>query len=336
VNLTGTGEPGSEIQIVVDGQPVGQTTVDSEGKWSFPVELPDAGDHEISVQSLDAGGAVVAASQAVTVQVGEAAAGSTVPTIDLPGDGLAAGEVTLTGTGEPGSEVQVVVDGQPVGKVTVDSEGQWSLPFDLPASGDYEISVQSVDASGAVVAASEVSDVKVTEVETAIITPTLNLPGDALTAGEVILTGTGEPGSEVEILVNGQPVGTATVDSEGQWTLPVELSEAGDYQVNVQSVDASGQVVAASEEIALTVTEAEATAEASTAPSEEGGQAYIVQADDWLSKLADKFYGDIFAYPTIVEATNAKAKEDSSFATITNPDLIEIGQKLWIPEAVTP
>ncbi|HXV99254.1 MAG TPA: LysM peptidoglycan-binding domain-containing protein, partial [Anaerolineae bacterium] len=92
-------------------------------------------------------------------------------------------------------------------------------------------------------------------------------------------------------------------------------------------------VVAASEEIALTVTEVEATAEASTAPSEEGGQAYIVQADDWLSKLADKFYGDIFAYPTIVEATNAKAQEDSSFATITNPDLIEIGQKLWIPEA---
>jgi sugar lactone lactonase YvrE len=67
--------------------------------------------------------------------------------------------------------------------------------------------------------------------------------------------------------------------------------------------------------------------------TEEGGQEYIVQADDWLSKIADKFYGDIFAYPTIVEATNAKAAEDDSFAVIDNPDLIEIGQKLWIPNA---
>ena len=24
---------------------------------------------------------------------------------------------------------------------------------------------------------------------------------------------------------------------------------------------------------------------------------YSVQADDWLSKLADKFYGDVLAYP---------------------------------------
>jgi Cu-Zn family superoxide dismutase len=67
--------------------------------------------------------------------------------------------------------------------------------------------------------------------------------------------------------------------------------------------------------------------------TEEDGQEYVVQADDWLSKIADKFYGDIFAYPTIVEATNARAAEDDSFAVIDNPDIIEIGQKLWIPNA---
>ena len=163
MNLTGTGEPGAEVQIVVDGEPVGKVTVDSEGKWSFPFELPDPGDYEVSVQSLDASGAVVAASQAVAVKVGEAAAGLTIPTIDLPSEGFPAGDMTLTGMGEPGSEVQVVVDGQPAGKVTVDSEGKWSLPFELLSLGDHEISVQSVDASGEVLAASEVAVVKVTE-----------------------------------------------------------------------------------------------------------------------------------------------------------------------------
>jgi hypothetical protein len=62
-------------------------------------------------------------------------------------------------------------------------------------------------------------------------------------------------------------------------------------------------------------------------------QDYSVQADDWLSKLADKFYGDVFAYPAIFAATNAKAAVDDSYTTIQNPNLIEIGWKLCLPGA---
>ena len=58
---------------------------------------------------------------------------------------------------------------------------------------------------------------------------------------------------------------------------------------------------------------------------------HIVQAGDWLSKLADYYYGDMFAYPAIVYATNVKAATDSSYATIINPYLIEPGWKLCIP-----
>jgi nucleoid-associated protein YgaU len=58
---------------------------------------------------------------------------------------------------------------------------------------------------------------------------------------------------------------------------------------------------------------------------------YIVQEEDWLSKLSLKFYGDIRAYPLIVEATNAKALTDDSYAFIEDPDLIEIGWKIHIP-----
>ncbi len=61
------------------------------------------------------------------------------------------------------------------------------------------------------------------------------------------------------------------------------------------------------------------------------GEAYTVQAGDWLSKLAEKYYGDPLAYPAIVDATNAKAAEDDRFTAITNPDAIEAGQKIWIP-----
>lgn len=67
-------------------------------------------------------------------------------------------------------------------------------------------------------------------------------------------------------------------------------------------------------------------------PLQGGGQEYVVQADDWLSKLAEKNYGDVLAWPVIWRATNAKAAEDPSFAEIPNPNVVEVGQKLWIPD----
>jgi len=68
------------------------------------------------------------------------------------------------------------------------------------------------------------------------------------------------------------------------------------------------------------------------APPQQEGQEYTVQADDWLSKLAEKNYGDVLAWPVIWKATTAKAAEDDSFAAIPDPNVIEVGQKLWIPD----
>jgi len=59
----------------------------------------------------------------------------------------------------------------------------------------------------------------------------------------------------------------------------------------------------------------------------------VVQADDWLSKIADKFYGDVLAFTAIAEATNAKVAGDDSYATIENVDIIEPGWKLCIVSA---
>jgi len=62
-----------------------------------------------------------------------------------------------------------------------------------------------------------------------------------------------------------------------------------------------------------------------------GGEDYTVQADDWLSKLADKFYGDTNAYWAIMSATNQANADDSSYAKVENPDVIDVGAKLRIP-----
>ena len=64
---------------------------------------------------------------------------------------------------------------------------------------------------------------------------------------------------------------------------------------------------------------------------EEEGQVYIVKPGDGLIMLARMFYDDVGAYRLIVEATNARAETDSTFLTISDPNIILVGQKLLIP-----
>lgn len=59
----------------------------------------------------------------------------------------------------------------------------------------------------------------------------------------------------------------------------------------------------------------------------------VVQAEDSLSSIANKVYGDPLAFPVIAEATNSKAASDSSYAKIENVNVIEPGWKLCIPAA---
>jgi nucleoid-associated protein YgaU len=69
----------------------------------------------------------------------------------------------------------------------------------------------------------------------------------------------------------------------------------------------------------------------STAPAPSGGpeaksaapRVYVVQAGDSLSKIAKKFYGDANSWRRIFEANKDVVK---------NPDLIQPGWKLRIPE----
>lgn len=68
-------------------------------------------------------------------------------------------------------------------------------------------------------------------------------------------------------------------------------------------------------------------------PKKWGGKTYTVQKGDWLSKLAEKEYGDASAWPAIVYYTNLKAEEDKAYNAIMNPDVLEIGWTLYIPTA---
>jgi hypothetical protein len=66
-------------------------------------------------------------------------------------------------------------------------------------------------------------------------------------------------------------------------------------------------------------------------PHQADGQDYVIQRGDTLYKLAEQFYDNGNAWPTILEATNVKAQTDSSYDTITDTRRLRVGQKVWIP-----
>ena len=62
---------------------------------------------------------------------------------------------------------------------------------------------------------------------------------------------------------------------------------------------------------------------------------YTVVQGDTLSAIALRAYGTSRRYPEIVAATNELARNDSSLATITNPNLIRVGWRIVIPDPLT-
>ncbi|RME96821.1 MAG: hypothetical protein D6768_21045, partial [Chloroflexi bacterium] len=65
----------------------------------------------------------------------------------------------------------------------------------------------------------------------------------------------------------------------------------------------------------------------------QGGSTYTIQADDWLSKLADKQYGDPLAYTAIVYYNNKQAEADETLTVIEDPNTIEVGWTIYLPTA---
>ena len=231
------------------------------------------------------------------------------------------GHLVLHGTGEPGATLAIFANGEKLGEVEVGPDGQWTFDAGKLEPGEYLFDIQTLDAAGESV--NQTSAPAFTVPEPTPVTPTLATP-EIDEEGHLVLHGTGEPGATLAIFANGEKLGEVEVGPDGQWTFDAGKLEPGEYLFDIQTLDAAGESVNQTSAPAFTVPEPTPTTPPCTP--------YIVKKGDWLSKLALAYLGDVNAYMKIIEATNAMAEKDPSFAVITDPHRIEPGQKLCIPK----
>ncbi|MBG4754520.1 BapA prefix-like domain-containing protein [Pseudomonas aeruginosa] len=223
--LSGTAEPGSSVTLTDgNGNPIGQTTADANGNWSFTPSTPLPDGTVVNVVARDAAGN---SSPPASVTV-DAVAPAT-PTVD-PSNGT-----TLSGTAEPGSSVTLTDgNGNPIGQVTADGSGNWTFTPSTPLPNGTVVNATATDPSG-----NASSPASVTVDAVAPATPVVN-PSNGTT-----LSGTAEPGATVTLTDgNGNPIGQVTADGSGNWSFTPGTPLAHGTVVNATASDPTGNTSA--------------------------------------------------------------------------------------------
>lgn len=242
VIVTGTGTPGSTVEVVIGGKTV-TTTIGDDGEWSASFtggNVPADGDYDASVTITEEGGKVInldgpnvfidQTAPDVDVTYGTQSTGVTVNRSDRD-DG-----VEISGQGEAGASLSVTIAGV-THTTTVGADGSWTVNFatgEIP-TGKYEanVTIRSTDGYNNTTTVTETLSVDTTASVEFSATP---VAGDGIVnEGElpsgVTLTGTAQPGSAVMVQMVGGNSYPATVAVDGSWTVTFPAGDftAGEY-----------------------------------------------------------------------------------------------------------
>ncbi|MGO1411328.1 MAG: zinc-dependent metalloprotease family protein [Microbacterium sp.] len=196
------------------------------GTYYLSVEGVGFGDPS-GATSEDSGGYSDYGSLGNFTLTGEAAPFETDPiVIESPADGsevTAGDDVEVTGTATANANVELTVDGEVVASTSADADGNWTATVSAVDYGETEITAsQTVDGIDA-------GSDSVT-VTAPVDAPAIQNPTDGSTTDDTspTVTGTGIPGAEVTLVVDGVEY-TATVDADGNWEVTTDVLADGEY-----------------------------------------------------------------------------------------------------------
>jgi nucleoid-associated protein YgaU len=257
----------------------------------------------------------------------------------------------LAGRAPAGSHVRVLDgDGKEIGTARADRAGEWAIVTAGPlAAGAHELRLEAELGDGRKLASEGPLALAIPESDKgptgALVVALAEKPGQASRAlqqpgpespragalalgavdyddaGDLVLGGSAPPGSTVRAYLNDRPLGAATADSAGRWTLrPDGPVAAGQHALRVDQLGPGGKVVSRVE------APFSRAAPAVVAALARSGQHIVVQPGNSLWRIARSIYGAGMRYTVIYRANQEQ---------IRDPDLIYPGQVFGLPQAKT-
>ena len=249
--LAGGGEPGSKVELVANGRLLGTTTAGKQGRWQWSASF-SAGQYALLAQSVgEDGQPLFAPSGQAQLNVVDR------PTLELSvtfkEDGTA--DIQLFGEGTPRSTVRLLWNEAAQPNRQVDDGGRWQhlLPsVRVPSESLFVVEV--LDRQGGLLGASAPRQLILTP-SVAVVAPLqiehvelgqLRRGGQRDTvAGELLVTGTGEPGALISVMLAAAGTSAAgKVGADGAWQVQMALAVApGARSFTVRMANPDGQAL---------------------------------------------------------------------------------------------
>ncbi|SFO57499.1 hypothetical protein SAMN05216330_103701 [Bradyrhizobium sp. Ghvi] len=278
VVASGTAEANSTIKVYDGTTQVGTATTNATGAWTVTTAALAAGTHALTATATDVAGNVSAASAPFdpvigssgssgsgtsgsgtsgsgTSGTGTSGTGTTAPATPniasfssdtgIAGDHITSDQtLTLAGTAVANSTVKVFDGTTQLGSVTADASGAWHYTTAALSDGKHDFTATDT-VSGVTGKASTALDVTVDTV--APNAPVLL--SDPTTHNHATVSGTAEAGSLVKLYEGTTLLGTATVASNGDWSVTTPNLKHGSHTFTATATDAAGNTSALSQPI---------------------------------------------------------------------------------------
>jgi hypothetical protein len=271
--FSGTTVSNGTVQLFLNGAPIGTTAADGGGDWSFTDSQSFAdGSYYFTATVTDSLGNVSPPSSPFVMVVKTTKPGAPYFTTIVPEVQFSNGGLTnnthpaFSGTADPNTTVAVYASGQnqPLGTAQVSGSGNWTVTVQssggLSSTGSsgtkYTLYAVETDLAGNVSASSNQLNLTVdTQAPNAPtitgISPNTSTVQNTVATNQprLVFTGTGIAGYTVTVSLNGQALGTTTVNSQGAWTYDNTANALpdGGYSLTATSTDLAGNVSQASQ-----------------------------------------------------------------------------------------
>jgi len=301
--VAGKAIPGQIVAIMVNGAEIAQAKADNRGGFVALFDLPNSQTPQVITLTSKGNNGITTRSSDRVLVMGRAVV-----------EPLATSDSSST---------------------TTNAKSAIAASVESSNAGDTLVQTVRPEAAPAVIIATDEGVKVVQPIRMAQTTPELsaNVTIDLISydsKGEVVLTGRSKPGQHVRVYVDGRPIKTEAVASDGTWQLSLPEVDAGRYTLRVDEIDAAGQVTSRIEtpfqkEFADSVKRVASNGDLGDGTGSTGlpfVQKVTIQPGATLWALAEANYGQGDLYMQIFNANRD---------FIRDPDLIYPGQIFTIP-----